>query len=205
MQHGDIWRGLDELAARSGLSTSGLARLAGLDATAFNKSKRQSKDGRLRWPTTESISRVLAAVNVDFADFALLVAGGAGRKVPLLREHAADADGVFTAEGAVNRSHDRDLDFGDLEMGADAFLFEITGSGLEPHYNAGDQVVVVPGAPLKAGDHALIMTSGGAVCVAMAEADASSTGLIFISISYQTDAYSASDLKWASKVSWVRP
>ncbi|MEL6861954.1 MAG: helix-turn-helix transcriptional regulator, partial [Pseudomonadota bacterium] len=53
MQHGDIWRGLDELAARSGLSTSGLARLAGLDATAFNKSKRQSKDGRLRWPTTE--------------------------------------------------------------------------------------------------------------------------------------------------------
>ena len=72
MQHGDIWRGIDLLARNHGLSTSGLAKLAGLDATAFNKSQRLPKDGRPRWPSTESISRALDAVGV--ALIALLAA-----------------------------------------------------------------------------------------------------------------------------------
>ncbi len=41
MQHKDIWRGLDQLAAHHGLSASGLARRAGLDPTSFNPSKRE--------------------------------------------------------------------------------------------------------------------------------------------------------------------
>lgn len=67
MLHNDIWRGLDLLAEQNGLSVSGLARRAGLDATAFNKSKRTAKDGRPRWPSTESISRALVAVNAELA------------------------------------------------------------------------------------------------------------------------------------------
>ena len=63
MQHGDIWRGVDRLAHKHGMSPSRLAKLAGLDATAFNKSKRVSKTGRLRWPSTESLARALAAVD----------------------------------------------------------------------------------------------------------------------------------------------
>ena len=47
---------LDTLAAENGLSASGLARRAGLDATTFNPSKRRMPDGRARWPSTESIA-----------------------------------------------------------------------------------------------------------------------------------------------------
>lgn len=68
-----LWHAIDQLAANRGLSTSGLARKAGLDPTAFNKSKRQSRDGRLRWPSTESISRVMTATGVSFSQFAALV------------------------------------------------------------------------------------------------------------------------------------
>ena len=73
--HSDIWNGIDRLAQSSGYSPSGLARQAGLDPTAFNKSKRFSKDGKPRWPSTESISKILAATDVTMSDFISLIDG----------------------------------------------------------------------------------------------------------------------------------
>jgi len=43
LKHGDVWRAIDPLAAKNGLSASGLARRAGLDPTSFNKSKRATR------------------------------------------------------------------------------------------------------------------------------------------------------------------
>ena len=61
LKHADIWRAIDRLAAKHGLSASGLARRAKLDATSFNKSKRITREGKPRWPTTESLAKVLTA------------------------------------------------------------------------------------------------------------------------------------------------
>lgn len=67
--HDEIWQALDTLAQKQGLSASGLARQAGLDATSFNPSKRYKPDGRPRWPSTESLSKVLTCQNMTLADF----------------------------------------------------------------------------------------------------------------------------------------
>lgn len=67
-----IWAAVDRIAADAGLTRSGLAKRAGLDATAFNRSGRV-KDGRLRWPSTESIARVLDVTGTTFTAFAKLV------------------------------------------------------------------------------------------------------------------------------------
>jgi phage repressor protein C with HTH and peptisase S24 domain len=37
LTHSDIWNAVDRLAARAGMSASGLAKKAGLDPTTFNK------------------------------------------------------------------------------------------------------------------------------------------------------------------------
>ena len=61
MRHTDIWKAVDSLAERNGLSASGLARRAGLDPTAFNKSKRANADGTPRLtgaPRTVSLASV---------------------------------------------------------------------------------------------------------------------------------------------------
>ena len=93
MQHNDIWRALDALAADNGLSASGLARKAGLDPTAFNPSKRTGPDGRARWPSTESVAKVLGATGTGMDAFASLVTGAttgfrsaarAIRRIPLI-------------------------------------------------------------------------------------------------------------------------
>src|SRR3712207_799898 len=111
MRHDDIWRAIDALAAEHGLSASGLARRAGLDATAFNPSKRIGGGGRARWPSPESVARVLAATGTGIAAFASLVtgspsassrSGGDGghaqqaamaRRIPLIGFAQAGADG----------------------------------------------------------------------------------------------------------------
>lgn len=67
--HESVWSAIDALAARHGLSPSGLARKAGLDATAFNPSKRHGNDRRPRWPSTESISKVLTATGETLDTF----------------------------------------------------------------------------------------------------------------------------------------
>ena len=59
--HDQVWHGIDRLARERGLSASGLARRAGLDPTTFNPSKRVTKQSKPRWPSTESLAKVLSA------------------------------------------------------------------------------------------------------------------------------------------------
>ena len=71
--HEEIWNGIDKLAEEHGYSPSGLAKKAGLDPTSFNKSKRVSPDGKPRWPSTESLSKVLAATDSTMMEFFALI------------------------------------------------------------------------------------------------------------------------------------
>lgn len=76
LRHADIWQGIDRLARDNGLTPSGLARRAGLDPTTFNKSKRLNRDGKPRWPGTESIAKILTATDCTLAGFAALIGDG---------------------------------------------------------------------------------------------------------------------------------
>lgn len=59
LSHASIWKAIDALASRHDISPSGLAKLAGLDPTTFNPSKRFKPNGKPRWPSTESIAKIL--------------------------------------------------------------------------------------------------------------------------------------------------
>ena len=71
--HAQIWQGLDRLASSKGYSPSGLAKQAGLDPTSFNKSKRISPEGKPRWPSTESLAKVLSVTDSTMTDFIALI------------------------------------------------------------------------------------------------------------------------------------
>ena len=78
LSHKQIWGAIDTLASRYGHSASGLARAAGLDPTTFNKSKRLGPQGRLRWPSTESLSKILQVTGASLDDFVAFISRGAG-------------------------------------------------------------------------------------------------------------------------------
>ena len=69
MNHQNIWNAIEMFARDHDLTCSGLARKGGLDATTFNPSKRYSKEGQPRWPSTQSIAKFLAATGKTFSDF----------------------------------------------------------------------------------------------------------------------------------------
>ena len=69
MSHDDIWDAIERFAAAKKMSCSGLARSGGLDPTTFNRSKRWSKVGQPRWPSTNSISKILIATDSDIEEF----------------------------------------------------------------------------------------------------------------------------------------
>ena len=64
MQYEQIWDAIDKLAKQNGLSLSGLAKKSGLDPTIFNKSKRLRHDGKKRWPSLESLNKILTVYSV---------------------------------------------------------------------------------------------------------------------------------------------
>jgi phage repressor protein C with HTH and peptisase S24 domain len=172
VSHADIWNAIDALAERHGFSASGLARIAGLDATAFNKSKRISKDGRERWPSTESIAKVLEATSENFDAF--LSGGGAFVQmqspdvrrpaVPLLGLAQAGSGGFFDSAGfPAGQGWDEVQLPSSSEDGT--YALEVSGDSMLPLYRDGDVVVVSPTAQMRRGDRVVVRTKGGEVLV----------------------------------------
>ncbi len=169
LSHRAIWEAIDALAARHGLSSSGLAKLAGLDATAFNPSKRVSKDGRERWPSTESLAKVLEATSESFdtllsggLTYTQNGAAGPGRAVPLLGFAQAGSGGYFDAAGfPVGQGWDevRFPGIGDNT----AYALEVTGDSMQPLYRDGDYLIVSPTEQLRRGDRVVVRTEDGEV------------------------------------------
>lgn len=102
--HGQIWAGIDRLAGAKGYSASGLAKRAGLDPTSFNKSKRTSPEGKPRWPSTESLAKVLSVTDATMSDFIALVEQDADIKLnDEERKHIAHsaADALINTESVL--------------------------------------------------------------------------------------------------------
>ena len=73
LNHTTVWRAIDRLASRNDLTASGLARLAGLDPTTFNPSRRITIEGKPRWPSTETIAKILSATGANPEEFVELL------------------------------------------------------------------------------------------------------------------------------------
>jgi phage repressor protein C with HTH and peptisase S24 domain len=203
MQHRDIWRGIDQLAAHYGLTASGLARRAGLDPTAFNPSKREGADGRPRWPSTESLARVLDAVGAGFDDFAALVDGRRGAIAPLIGFAQAGRDGFFDDAGFPVGEGWEEVRFPGL--GADpVYALEISGNSMEPAYRAGDRIIVAPGAEVKTGDRVVARTTGGEVMAkVLARRNSRMVALASLNPDYPTREFKPSEIAWIARILWA--
>ncbi len=208
LSHSQIWSAIDALAARMGMAPSALARLAGLDPTSFNRSKRMSSENpsRPRWPSTESIAKVLQATGISLAEFARLAEGDVAPTLghlPLLGFEAAAQGGHFDEMGfPIGEAWDAAVFPGLAEDGA--YALEITGKTLEPIYRPGDRIVVSPAREVRAGDRVLVKMASGAL-VAKQVAGLSQTHLSLAPLDGQTPDQDL-DLQavvWVSRIVWA--
>ena len=167
LKHADIWNAIDQLAAKHGFSPSGLARRAGLDPTTFNKSKRIARDSRPRWPSTESIAKILDATGASMAEFVAFIgtvpsAGGAMRRIPVIGYAQAGGKGFFDDAGYPAGAGWDELLFPEL-ADTHAYALEIGGAAMAPVYRDGDVIIVSPEADLRRGDRVVVRTAAGEV------------------------------------------
>ena len=207
LTHGQVWSAIDRLAARAGLSASGLAKRAGLDPTTFNKSKRITPQGRARWPSTESIAKALAATGTPFDAFVTLIepgnTTGTVKPVPFLGFAEAGNGGCFNDDGfpsgtgwdaipfpAVNDEH--------------AYALEISGQAMEPAYRDGDIIVVSPSAPIRRGDRVVVRTKSGEVTAKeLKRKTAKSVELKSLGAEQAEQTIAMPDVLWIARILWA--
>lgn len=210
MTHDDLWRALDTLAAEAGMSVSGLAKRAGLDPTTFNISKRRMPDGRLRWPSTESLAKALEAANASLDEFARLLSGQSksaaapsGNRVPLIGFAQAGGDGFFGDAGYPVGGGWDEVSIPDLND-PHAYALEIAGDSMEPVYRDGDMVVVSPGAPVRRGDRVVVRTQRGeAMAKQLARRSARRIELISLNPDHANYSFDLSEIAWMHRILWA--
>ncbi len=214
MKHDEIWRALDTLAAENGLSASGLAKRAGLDPTTFNPSKRKMRDGRSRWPSTESLAKVLDATGATLENFTSLVTGaralptggaarGATRRIPLIGLAQAGSDGFFDDGGYPVGGGWDEVSLPEI-ADPNAYALEISGDSMDPVFRDGDLVIVSPAAPIRRGDRVVVRTARGEVMAKqITRRSARKVELRSLNPSHQGYVFDLADLAWLHRIVWA--
>lgn len=210
--HEEIWGAIDRLAKISGYSASGLAIKAGLDPTSFNKSKRIQPNGKARWPSMESISKILAVTNTAMFDFVSMMESGTPattaphatkQAIPVLGFAQAGRDGYFDTDGApiVDKWGEVPLD---NFTGDDLFALEVNGDSMLPLYRDGDLIIISPDGALKNGDRGVFKLANGEIMVKeVAQATKSSFTLKSFNPDFDDIKLARKDVLWQGRVAWV--
>ncbi len=178
VKHQDIWRVIDLMAESNGLSASGLAKLAGLDPTSFNPSKRSTTDGRARWPSTETLAKIFQVTGEEFDRLPDYLRGDISHKnpeagprsqmtglhkIPLLGCAQAGQEGYFDDAGFPAGQGWEMIEFPKMNNST-VYALEVSGESMEPVYRDGDILIVSPLADnLRRGDRVVVKTKEGEV------------------------------------------
>ena len=207
LSHTEIWTAIDALAKRFDMSPSAMAKMAGLDPTSFNRSKRTSSDAeaRPRWPSTESLTRVLEVAGLSLAEFATLAEDGDRRAptIPLIGLAQAGADGFFDDAGLPTGEGWDQTDLPLAHPGL--FSLEISGDSMAPLYRQGDRALVDRDrTDVRKGDRVVVRTTTGeTMAKEIASLTARSVTLNSINPAYEPRVIPRKDVDWIARILWV--
>jgi len=206
LKHSDVWRAIDALARDHGFSPSGLAKRAGLDPTTFNKSKRITANGKQRWPSTESISKILRATDASLGEFLSHIGDGEGigifRNVPLIGFAQAGGDGFFDDAGFPVGAAWDEIPFPGL-ADDNAYALEISGDSMVPAYRDGDTVIVSPQASVRRGDRVVVKTRSGEVMAKVLRRKTThKIELSSINPKHPDRELSTEEVDWVARIVW---
>ncbi len=211
LTHRQLWAAIDTLAARYHLSPSGLAKRAGLDPTTFNKSKRTTPQGKERWPSTESLSKVLEATGASLDEFITLVSSADPdgptytQPIPFIGFAQAGAGGFFDDGGfPAGRGWD-EVRFPEIRDES-AYALEVTDDSMEPLYREGEVLIISPNAEIRRNDRVIAETREGKILAKTLERR-SAKWVELISLNPNDPnpklTLPVSDLKWLARIIWA--
>lgn len=209
LTHEQIWRAVDRLASTFGYSPSGLAKQSGLDPTSFNKSKRFGPDGKPRWPSTESISRILNATGAQMVEFVALVDEESElaqkKTIPVIGFAQAGSFGFFDEQGYPDGDSWDDIEFPEFESKDDGtYALRINGDSMEPLYRQNDILVVSPKSSVRKGDRVIVKTTNGEVMAKeLVRQNESLIELLSLNPNHENRKIPQNEISWIARILWV--
>jgi phage repressor protein C with HTH and peptisase S24 domain len=208
--HEEVWRGIDRLARHHGLTASGLARRAGLDPTTFNPSKRITKEDKPRWPSTESLAKILTATGTPFSAFVAMMSDetGAGVEAPSQRMRCVALDqagraNLFDDAGFPVGSDWDEIDFPNLDD-RHAYALEVHGNAMAPTYRDGDLLIVSPGANIRRHDRILLKPAKGKLVAGLLlRRTAQRIELAPFAEGEEIKRFAIGDIGWLARIVWA--
>lgn len=209
LTHEQIWRGVDRLALRNGLSPSGLAKRAGLDPTTFNKSKRVTQDGKQRWPGTESLSKILEATQANLADFVSLI-----DEIPVTQLKASDlklrsirlsqiSEDSFDKSGFPEDTGWEEVDFPAIDD-PHAYIIELDKDVAQEFCRPGSFLVISPSSSVRRHDRVIVKTKQGRLVVGTIKRKAPQQYIIAEANGSPADLpLSTKEVAWIGRIVWV--
>ena len=218
LTHAQIWAAIDNLAKRFRLSASGLARNSNLDPTTFNPSKRFTASGRERWPSTESIAKILKSTGVSVSEFMSLLdtespkspkpygeyhQTNARNGVPVIGFAQAGVGGFFDDGGfPVGQGWDEVIP--PTSAGESAYALKVSGDSMLPLYREGDIIIVDPVATIHKGDRVVVKTREGEVLAKTLERKTSKLiELQSLNPEHENLIFKNEELEWLARIVWA--
>jgi hypothetical protein len=152
-----FWGVFDEIAKRNGIALSAMSVQTGLDKTSLLPSKRHH-NGEMRWPSTETLARVLNGMGMTERELAEILAGNAittyTTGVP------ATTMSRLISKKAFNDNGERKLDAWevvDLPI-ADSDTWVVMVDRHQPDIRDNAQVMVSDKSEIRPGDRVLVVS-----------------------------------------------
>jgi phage repressor protein C with HTH and peptisase S24 domain len=172
-------------------------------------------DGRARWPSTESLAKVLDATGARLEDFTALVSGArtlanthgparvASRRIPLIGLAQAGGDGYFDDGGYPVGGGWDEVSLPDI-ADPNAYALEISGESMEPVFRDGDMVIVSPAAPIRRGDRVVVRTAAGEVMAKqLTRRSAKRIELRSLNPAHPDFTFDLHEVNWVHRIIWT--
>lgn len=209
LTHRDVWIGIDRLAARNGLSASGLAKRAGLDPTTFNKSKRTTKQGKARWPSTESLAKILEATGTNMAEFVRMMQGDGAGGTPEPRQRlrcaslrSLEQQPMFDPAGFPAGDQWEEVDFPQIDD-AQAYAVEVDRELPGSAYRPGDMLILSPSSSIRRHDRILLRSTSGALRVGRFVRRTATRIVVEPAGGGPEESLPVGEVAWLARIVWV--
>ncbi len=168
MESDEIWNAIDKLAKINNMSPSAMAKKAGLNSTTFNKSKRIGPDGKKRWPSFESINKLIVAFNISLLDFYNIANPKNPNQNTLwpnllpvcnysnLKNEKIEQNTFVTSDWPKTAFPGRDENL---------YMLELDISNFEPFYNNGSNLIISKHTDIRKNDMVIIISKNGTVTI----------------------------------------
>ena len=205
MKYETIWSAVDNLAKALSMTPSGLAKKSGLDSTTFNRSKRIRPDGKKRWPSLDSINKVLEYCNISFEEFYNYGDNYDGHSNIQTIPFARLSNNVipsYQEDNAPDTTNWESIAF-PIRTNS-AYALEIDTNEYEPVYKKGSTVLLLKNSEIRHGDRiAVFFNDGSKVLAEFMHRKPQTIELLSLKKSENEISVKIDDIAYINRIVWV--